>query len=173
MSHYQVKHGYLLILSGSRKFISWWACCRFYNYSVTAQRKCRLDGDCFSLKIATLVKRYSISILVWTNFSIHYQSNDRFLYIPHKTHNAIILCILRKIKSKKGIRGKHDDVGGTMNMICKEIKFLLLQIDWIKVILLDSNICKKSHKSIQCLSFLYFLLPLLLYVFGVRLMLKF
>ena len=99
---------------------------------------------------------YSISILVWTNFSIHYQSNDRFLYIPHKAHNAIILCILRKIKSKKGNRGKHDDVGGTMNMICKEIKFLLLQIDWIKVSLLDSNICKKSHKSIQCLSFFTF-----------------
>ena len=62
-------------------------------------------------------------MLVWTNFSLHYQSSIGFLCIPHKTYNSIILCILRMREiMKEGNRKKYDDAGEAMNTICEEIK---------------------------------------------------
>ena len=98
-------------------------------------------------------------MVVWTNFSLNYQSSIGFLCIPHKTYNSIILCILRMREiMKEGNRKKYDDAGEAMNTICEEIKKSLLfhQIHWIKVSLLCTQTSADKPQKYSMLFFAFY-----------------
>ena len=98
-------------------------------------------------------------MLVWTNFSLHYQSSIGFLCIPHKTYNSIILCILRMREIMK--RGKWRKIrwcwwSDEYDMRRNKKSLLFHQIHWIKVSLLCTQTSADKPQKYSMLFFAFY-----------------